>query len=169
MAGILTRIDDAITGLVKRFRGGEKAAPGGDLPNFPDADERRKAIELARDYGFVTTEQTAILLTALATVGIQGASVLAAEQQTPQTAPAKAAEVEGITEYRLPNGLRVLLFPDQSKPTITVNMTCLAAGNVILHANILRAANADNDWVVVTPVGSETNDSQDGTMTCTNP
>ena len=33
--------------------------------------------------------------------------------------------VEGITEYRLPNGLTVLLFPDASKPTITVNMTYL--------------------------------------------
>jgi len=33
--------------------------------------------------------------------------------------------VEGITEYKLPNGMRVLLFPDQSKPTITVNITYL--------------------------------------------
>ncbi|TFW29574.1 M16 family metallopeptidase [Massilia horti] len=33
--------------------------------------------------------------------------------------------VEGITEYRLPNGLKVLLFPDASRPTITVNMTYL--------------------------------------------
>jgi zinc protease len=31
--------------------------------------------------------------------------------------------VEGITEYRLPNGLRVLLAPDASKPTTTVNIT----------------------------------------------
>ncbi|WP_426196101.1 M16 family metallopeptidase [Massilia sp. DWR3-1-1] len=33
--------------------------------------------------------------------------------------------VEGITEYRLQNGLKVLLFPDNSKPTITVNVTYL--------------------------------------------
>ena len=33
--------------------------------------------------------------------------------------------VEGITEYRLDNGLRVLLAPDASKPTTTVNMTYL--------------------------------------------
>jgi zinc protease len=33
--------------------------------------------------------------------------------------------VEGITEFRLPNGLKVLLFPDSSKPTVTVNMTYL--------------------------------------------
>src|SRR5690242_1477661 len=39
--------------------------------------------------------------------------------------PVKVTTVEGITEYRLPNGLKVLLFPDASKPTITVNMTYL--------------------------------------------
>jgi zinc protease len=32
-------------------------------------------------------------------------------------------EVEGIAEYSLENGLRVLLFPDLSKPIITVNIT----------------------------------------------
>jgi zinc protease len=37
--------------------------------------------------------------------------------------PVKVTTVEGITEYRLQNGLRVLLFPDQSKQTITVNIT----------------------------------------------
>ncbi len=31
--------------------------------------------------------------------------------------------MEGITEYRLDNGLRVLLFPDPTKSTITVNVT----------------------------------------------
>jgi len=37
--------------------------------------------------------------------------------------PEKVTSVEGITEYKLPNGLRVLLNPDQSKPTVTVNIT----------------------------------------------
>src|ERR1039458_6287272 len=35
----------------------------------------------------------------------------------------KITTVEGITEYALPNGLHVLLFPDSSKPNVTVNMT----------------------------------------------
>jgi zinc protease len=35
----------------------------------------------------------------------------------------RITEVEGITEYRLDNGLRFLLFPDASKPTATVNVT----------------------------------------------
>jgi zinc protease len=37
----------------------------------------------------------------------------------------RGASVEGITEYRLTNGLRVLLFPDPSKPMATVNVTYL--------------------------------------------
>ncbi|MBC8154015.1 MAG: insulinase family protein [Bacteroidetes bacterium] len=37
----------------------------------------------------------------------------------------KVTSVEGITEYRLKNGLKVLLFPDPSKPTVTVNITYL--------------------------------------------
>lgn len=41
----------------------------------------------------------------------------------PFSAPLKVTSVEGITEYRLANGLRVLLFPDASKPTITTNIT----------------------------------------------
>ncbi|MBS1781539.1 MAG: insulinase family protein [Bacteroidetes bacterium] len=43
--------------------------------------------------------------------------------QTKPPVPVKVTSVEGITEYRLANGLQVLLFPDQSKPTITVNIT----------------------------------------------
>src|SRR5919204_2958930 len=64
-------------------------------------------------------------------------SQLDAQAKPAQRAPAAAAasatsvkatkvtSVEGITEYSLPNGLRVLLFPDQSKPTVTVNITYL--------------------------------------------
>jgi zinc protease len=42
-----------------------------------------------------------------------------------QTLPAgvqKVTSVEGVTEYAFPNGLHVLLFPDNSKPKITVNV-----------------------------------------------
>src|SRR5688572_21267447 len=37
--------------------------------------------------------------------------------------PVKVTSVEGITEYRLDNGLKVLLYPDTSKATVTVNIT----------------------------------------------
>jgi len=49
----------------------------------------------------------------------------AALAQTLPKGVTRVAAVEGITEYRLPNGLRVLLFPDPTKQTITVNITYL--------------------------------------------
>jgi zinc protease len=38
-------------------------------------------------------------------------------------APKPVNDVEGIAEYRLSNGMQVLLAPDDSKPTTTVNLT----------------------------------------------
>ncbi len=37
----------------------------------------------------------------------------------------EVASVEGVTEYRLPNGLRVLFVPDESVANVTVNLTVL--------------------------------------------
>ncbi len=37
--------------------------------------------------------------------------------------PKFVQSIEGISEFELDNGLQVLLFPDDSKPTVTVNMT----------------------------------------------
>lgn len=51
--------------------------------------------------------------------------VVKTEQKVLLAPPVKVTTVEGITEYRLQNGLRVLLFPDNSKQTITVNITYL--------------------------------------------
>jgi len=51
--------------------------------------------------------------------------IRAALAARPRVRAVKGPTVEGITEYTLPNGLRVLLFPDQSKPTATVNITYL--------------------------------------------
>ena len=48
----------------------------------------------------------------------------AAAQELPEGV-IEVTTVEGITEYRLDNGLRFLLFPDQSKQQITVNITYL--------------------------------------------
>ena len=67
---------------------------------------------------------------------VLGMATSAASAATAASAPTAAAPalpggitrvttVEGISEYRLPNGLRVLLFPDASKQTITVNVTYL--------------------------------------------
>ena len=62
-----------------------------------------------------------------ATVGVLAAVCLAAGYlASPAEAGAtKVQSIEGITEYQLDNGLRVLLYPDDSKPTVTVNLTVL--------------------------------------------
>ena len=45
---------------------------------------------------------------------------------TAQTAELqRLTSVEGMTEYQLNNGLRVILFPEPSKPKVTVNLTVL--------------------------------------------
>jgi zinc protease len=43
----------------------------------------------------------------------------------PPAAPRQVRVVEGVTEYALANGMQVLLFPDNSKDTVTVNVTYL--------------------------------------------
>jgi zinc protease len=51
------------------------------------------------------------------------ASLLSFAQAPLPAGVTRVTTVEGITEYNLPNGLRVLFAPDPSKPTITVNTT----------------------------------------------
>ncbi len=64
-------------------------------------------------------------LTALAlAAGLPSVQTLLAQNAAPTPAGVtKGTTVEGITEYHLANGLQVLLFPDSSKPTVTVNVT----------------------------------------------
>ncbi|CCH01788.1 peptidase M16 domain protein [Fibrella aestuarina BUZ 2] len=67
------------------------------------------------------------LLTAALAVGcLSGLRPHATAQPAAPSLPdgmTRVTSVEGITEYQLKNGLRVLLFPDVSKPTVTVNIT----------------------------------------------
>ena len=63
---------------------------------------------------FKSTISVALVCVSMAFGGILSAS--AAE-------PKQVTSIEGITEYQLENGLKVLLFPDASKPTVTVNLT----------------------------------------------
>lgn len=55
----------------------------------------------------------------LATVVLCMSNSLVAEEPSAE----QVTSIEGITEYRYKNGFRVLLFPDNSKPTVTVNLT----------------------------------------------
>jgi zinc protease len=67
----------------------------------------------------------------MATAVAVGSATLTLAQDKPAakiTLPAgvtQGASVEGISEFQLKNGMKVLLFPDPSKPTITVNVTYL--------------------------------------------
>lgn len=81
----------------------------------------------------LTANRSGLLGRAFACVALSAAALLppsthAAQARTQAAVPAgvqKVTSVEGINEYRLNNGLRILLAPDQSKPTTTVNMTYL--------------------------------------------
>lgn len=63
---------------------------------------------------------------ALISLTVVGSVALRAQQDSPVPLPAGVryvTSVEGINEYRLTNGLRVVLFPDPTKSNITVNIT----------------------------------------------
>ena len=66
----------------------------------------------------------------LALLGLTFAALVTAPHpilsQTAAPKAIKGATVEGITEYALPNGMKVLLVPDPSRPTVTVNLTILS-------------------------------------------
>jgi len=65
-----------------------------------------------------------ILLLAIALCAIPPHRLAAAAPPPQEPAlPQSVAEVEGIHEYRLANGLQVLLIPDASQPKVTVNVT----------------------------------------------
>jgi zinc protease len=67
-------------------------------------------------------QQRAIpLIAALAILAVRAALLPAAEPAP----PTKVATIEGITEYRLDNGLRILSLPDPSRAKVTVNLTVL--------------------------------------------
>ena len=76
-----------------------------------------------------TTMKTNCLLLAFALIAIASISAPAQNPALPKGVE-RVTSVEGITEYRIGNGLRVLLFPDPSKQTVTVNMTYLVGSAV---------------------------------------
>jgi len=72
--------------------------------------------------------------------------------QTLPTGVVKKASMGGITEYGFPNGLRVLLYPDQADPKITVNVTYLVGSrhegygetgmaHLLEHMNFIETTN----------------------------
>src|SRR5271155_1788134 len=70
-------------------------------------------------------------------------------------AQTKLASVEGISQYRLDNGMEVLLFVDKSKPTVTVNVTYMVGSRFegygetgmanLLEHMLFKGTNTSND------------------------
>jgi len=99
------------------------------------------------------------------------AALLLSVAAFPQTLPPgvrKVTAVEGITEYALPNGLRVLLFPDDSKPKVTVNITYIVGSrfegygetgmaHLLEHLNFIQTATHTNIKKELTDHGAEMN------------
>src|SRR5215510_4832627 len=89
---------------------------------FPSAI--RSQIPMIKRFAWITTLAIALVISPAFDARSFGTT-----QSPPAATPAlprgveRITSVEGITEYRLSNGLRVLLFPDLSKQTITVNVT----------------------------------------------
>jgi len=73
---------------------------------------------------FVNRAQAcALLIFSLLFTAIPFAQTANAQANALPAGVKKITSVEGITEYQLENGLKVLLFPDQTKDSITVNIT----------------------------------------------
>ena len=84
----------------------------------------------------------------------------------------KVTAVEGITEYALPNGLHILLFPDDSKPKLTVNITYLVGSrfegygetgmaHLLEHMNFIQTKTRTNIKKELTDHGAEMNGTTD--------
>lgn len=76
-----------------------------------------------------TRMKVSALFSAFALIAIASINTPAQNPALPKSVE-RVTSVEGITEYRLSNGLKVLLFPDPSKQTITVNITYLVGSAV---------------------------------------
>lgn len=79
---------------------------------------------------------TALLL---ATLPFAAQLIAPANAQAADKTPQVVTSIEGITELRLDNGLKVLLFPDPSKPTVTVNLTVFVGSRHEGYGEIGRA------------------------------
>ena len=82
--------------------------------------------------------------------------------------PRKVTSVEGITEYQLANGLRVLLYPDPSKPTATTNITYLVGSrmehygetgmaHLLEHMLFKGTRERPDTWKILNELGGDTN------------
>ena len=88
----------------------------------------------------------------------------------------KVTAVEGITEYALPNGLHFLLFPDDSNPKLTVNITYMVGSryegygetgmaHLLEHMNFIQTKTRTNIKKELTDHGAQMNGTTDNDRT----
>src|SRR5271167_2011001 len=93
---------------------------------------------------------------------------VAAFSQTLPPGVQKVTSVEGVTEYSLPNGLHFLLFPDNSKPKVTVNVTYMVGSrfegygetgmaHLLEHMNFIQTKTRTNIKKELVDHGAEMN------------
>ncbi len=99
--------------------------------------------------------------------------VLLASSLFGQTLPSgveKKASLGGVTEYDFPNGLRVLLYPDQASPKVTINMTYLVGSrhegygetgmaHLLEHMNFIETTNGRHIKTEIVNHGADWNGS----------
>ena len=111
----------------------------------------------------MTCKQGLALLTLFAWSALAPAQTLPAGVQ-------KLTTVEGITEYSLPNGLHVLLFPDDSNAKVTVNVTYMVGSrfegygetgmaHLLEHILFLKTRTRENVKKELTDHGADFNGS----------
>ena len=90
-----------------------------------DSGERIRDITKVGDSVRVIIRENRTAFSALTFIASLGLMLGVTAAQAAPEPLRKVTSVEGITEYRLDNGLRVLLFPDPTRPKVTVNLTVL--------------------------------------------
>ena len=107
------------------------------------------------------------------------AALLTAAAAFSQTLPEgvqKVTSVEGITEYSLPNGLHFLLFPDDSKPKVTVSITYMVGSrfegygetgmaHLLEHLNFIQTKTRTDIKKELTDHGADFNGNTDDDRT----
>jgi len=98
--------------------------PAGEVARIRQNSARRRA-QNVEPRGFLCFRGRSMkfLHSGLALLAVIAGLAFAPDEVAIAAAPSKVTTVEGVSEYRLDNGLQVLLYPDPSKPTVTVNVT----------------------------------------------
>jgi zinc protease len=108
-------------------------------------------------------------------IGVTAALLFATAAFSQPSLPAgvrQVTTVEGITEYALPNGLHFLLFPDDSKPKLTVNITYIVGSrfegygetgmaHLLEHMNFIQTRTRTNIKKELTDHGAQMNGTTD--------